>query len=61
VTAYSGPKVLSVPDTEAVTEVVLDSTFEGQTVLFVGSRLEAPFRVYLLTDPVRVVLELADE
>jgi hypothetical protein len=57
---YSGPDRLAVADTEVVTEVVWDSTFEGTSVAFVGATEELPFRVYLLEDPVRVVLEVAD-
>lgn len=58
---YSGPRRRSIPETETVTEAVFDATFEGQTVAFVGTTAEVPFRVYLLEDPVRVVLEVADE
>jgi len=54
----SGP--VSAPDTETVTEVVFDATFEGTTVSFVGTTGQAPFRVYLLEGPTRVVLEVAD-
>jgi hypothetical protein len=57
---YSGPDRLSSGDTEAVTEVVWDSTFEGTSVAFVGVTEETPFRVYLLENPARVVLEVAD-
>ena len=42
-----------------VTEVVWDSTFEGTSVAFVGARGQTPFRVYLLDDPTRVVLDVA--
>jgi hypothetical protein len=45
--------------TETVTETVFDSTFEGTTLAFVGTKSEAPFRVYLLEAPTRVVLEVA--
>jgi hypothetical protein len=45
-------------DTDVVTEVVWDSTFEGTSVAFVGTTEEAPFRVYLLEDPTRVVLDV---
>jgi hypothetical protein len=58
---WSGANPLSVADTETVTEVAFDSTFEGQTVAFVGTTAEVPFRVYLLEGPTRVVLEVADE
>jgi hypothetical protein len=57
---YSGPDRLSAGDTEAVTEVVWDSTFEGTSVAFTGVTEETPFRVYLLEGPTRVVLEVAD-
>ena len=44
--------------TGTVTEVVFDATFEGTTVTFVGTTEQAPFRVYLLEAPTRVVLEI---
>jgi hypothetical protein len=43
-----------------VTEVAWDATFEGQSVAFIGTRAEAPFRVFLLENPVRVVVEVVD-
>lgn len=57
---YAGPDRLAVGDTEVVSEVVWDSTFEGTSVAFVGATEELPFRVYLLEDPARVVVEVAD-
>jgi hypothetical protein len=54
---WSGPDPLSVADTE----VAWDATFEGQSVAFVGTTAETPFRVYLLENPVRVVVEVADQ
>ena len=57
---WSGPDPLPGQGTENVTEVVFDATFEGTTVAFVGTRSEAPFRVYALQDPARVVVEVAD-
>ena len=45
-------------DTEVVTEVVWDSTFEGTSVAFVGTAAEVPFRVYQLDGPTRVVVEV---
>lgn len=56
---YSGPRRLASADTEVVTEVVWDSTYEGSSVAFVGTDSTMPFRVYSLDDPVRVVLEVA--
>jgi hypothetical protein len=57
---YAGPRRISVEDTANVTEVVFDSTFEGTTVVFVGTESETPFRVYLLEGPPRIVIEVAD-
>ena len=50
----------SVGDAEVVTDVVFDNTYEGTSVAFVGTTAQAPFRVYLLDNPTRVVLEVAD-
>ncbi|MGY1669833.1 AMIN-like domain-containing (lipo)protein [Geodermatophilus sp. SYSU D00710] len=57
---YAGAQRLSARDTEQVTEVFFDGTFEGVTAALVGTASETPFRVYLLEDPARVVLEVAD-
>ena len=58
---WSGPNPLAVAATETVTEVAWDATFEGQSVAFVGTTAQTPFRVYLLENPVRVVVEVADQ
>ncbi len=42
-----------------VVEVVDDSIFEGDAVLFVGVASEVPFRVLRLTGPPRLVVDLA--
>jgi hypothetical protein len=60
VTEYSAAGPLTAGGTEVVTEVVFDATFEGTTTAFVGTKAQAPFRVYLLQNPTRVVLEVAD-
>jgi hypothetical protein len=57
---FDGPNPLPGSGTRTVTEVVVNSTFEGATVLFVGTTAKTPFRVYLLSDPTRVVLEVRD-
>ena len=46
----SGPNPLSVADTETVTEVVFDATFEGRRSPS-SATTEAPFRVFLLEGP----------
>jgi hypothetical protein len=55
---YAGP-ALTGAGTSAVTEVVYDATFEGTSVAFVGTAATNPFRVQLLENPTRVVLEVA--
>lgn len=57
---YSAKGPVSAADTRVVTEVVFDATFEGTTDSFVGTTEQAPFRVYSLQNPTRVVLEVAD-
>lgn len=47
-------------DTDVVRAAYFDGTFEGITQAFVGTTAEQPFRVYLLTDPARVVLEVRE-
>ncbi len=41
-----------------ITDVVLEATFEGQYQAFVGTSRKAPFRVFRLTDPARVVIDV---
>jgi len=57
---WSGPDPLPGNGTQTVTEVAWDATFEGTSVAFVGTTGEAPFRVYALEGPTRVVIEVAD-
>lgn len=45
-------------DLTAVRDLVSDSLFEGQHLLFVGVDRRAPFRVRRLDDPHRIVLEI---
>jgi len=60
VAEFDGPDPLPGSGTRTVTEVVYDHTFEGTSVAFVGTTARAPFRVYALSDPARVVLEVRD-
>jgi hypothetical protein len=55
---YDGPPARAAAGTEVVTEVVVGGAFEGTHDAFVGVSEEVPFRVYLLSDPTRVVLEV---
>jgi hypothetical protein len=51
---------LTAGETQVVTEVVFDATYEGTTAAFVGTAGRTPFRVYALEGPARVVVEVAD-
>jgi hypothetical protein len=53
----AGP--VAVPGTEDVQGVVYDATFEGTSVAWIGTSGRAPFRVYALTGPSRLVVEVA--
>jgi hypothetical protein len=57
---FDGPNPLPGSGTRTVTEVVYDHTFEGTAVAFVGTTARTPFRVYALSDPTRVVVEVRD-
>jgi hypothetical protein len=57
---FSAAGPVTADGTKVVTEVVFDATFEGTTMAFVGTKTQAPFRVYLLQNPTRVVLDVAD-
>jgi hypothetical protein len=60
VTEYDGPNPLPGAGTQTVTEVVYDHTFEGTAVAFAGTTATAPFRVFALTNPTRVVVDVRD-
>jgi hypothetical protein len=48
-----------VTGTEVVEGVFYDATFEGTSVAWIGTGARAPFRVYALTGPSRVVVDVA--
>ena len=48
-------------DLAVVTDVELGSVFEGVYQAFVGTSREAPFRVFRLSDPARVVVDVRHE
>jgi hypothetical protein len=43
---------------ESIQDVVLGATFEGQYQAFIGTTREAPFRVFRLSNPTRVVIDV---
>jgi hypothetical protein len=58
--AEVGRGPVPVSGTEHVAGVVYDGTFEGAAQAWIGSDAAAPFRVYSLTAPSRVVVEVLD-
>ena len=52
---------VSASGTTAVSGVFYDGTFEGQSLVYVGTQAEQPFRVYALSNPTRVVIEVATD
>jgi hypothetical protein len=54
----AGP--VPVSGTDVVQSVVYDATFEGTSVAWIGTSARTPFRVYALTGPSRLVVEVAD-
>ena len=56
---YDGPPTVRISGTEAIDEVVMSSIFEGQLQAFIGVRGgHRSFRVYGMSDPSRVVIEV---
>jgi hypothetical protein len=49
----------AVGGTDVVTGAFYDGTVEGQALAYVGTRSTAPFRVYALTGPSRLVVDVA--
>ncbi|MEI4270278.1 hypothetical protein TEK04_00945 [Klenkia sp. LSe6-5] len=46
------------PQTGPVSGVYFDSTFEGQALAYVGLTQDRPFRVYSLSNPTRIVVDV---
>ena len=56
---YSGPRVLTARGTSGVTEVRWAATYEGTSLVVVGTSGRRPFRAFALSDPARVVVDVA--
>jgi len=52
------PKQISLTSTQVVRQVVLDTAFEGQYTSFIGLTGSRPFRVFRLSSPARVVVDI---
>jgi hypothetical protein len=51
---------LAAADTDAVQGLFYDGTFEGVAVAWVGTAAQTPFRVFALSNPSRVVVDVVD-
>lgn len=59
--AYAGPRSTGPADARQVREVLLGSVFEADQEVFVGvAGPPRPFRVFALTDPPRLVIDVRD-
>jgi hypothetical protein len=57
---FASADPLTAAGTEVVQDVVFDATYEGTTVAFAGTTGPAPFRVFALQNPARVVVDVRD-
>src|SRR4051794_2027420 len=57
---FASSDPLTAAGTQVVKEVVFDATYEGTTVAFAGTTGSAPFRVFALQNPARVVVDVRD-
>lgn len=56
---YDGPRQFD-PDTEVIDDVFVDGSFEGYTAVFLGLDEVEIFRVFTLTEPSRLVVDVQD-
>ncbi|MBO3103774.1 AMIN-like domain-containing (lipo)protein [Cellulomonas fengjieae] len=61
ITEWGGPNPIRTPDYEELREVNVRGQFEGQELAYLGlDSTGEPFRVFALTDPTRVVVDVQD-
>ncbi|MEE6272970.1 hypothetical protein V2J56_06370 [Georgenia sp. MJ206] len=58
---FVAPATYEADGAENIEEVRLDGTFEGMTQGFIGLDSQVPFRVFTLSDPVRLVVDVAHD
>ena len=54
---YDGPQQIDA-DLSSIEDVFVDGSFEGYTTVYLGLDEEVPFRVFTLTDPSRLVVDV---
>jgi hypothetical protein len=59
ITPYDGPQTLTLPGAQVITQVEVGTIFEGYLTGFVGADDDNPFQVTLLSNPTRVVVDIA--
>jgi hypothetical protein len=55
---YVGPQRFSPASAGGVKEVVYGDVFEGQAEIYIGLSSKQPFRVFLLANPTRIVIDI---
>jgi hypothetical protein len=55
---YEGPTRITPTGSEGIKDVVFGSLFEGTQEIFVGVASKEPFRVFLLENPTRIVIDV---
>lgn len=55
---YAGPQRFQPMSAGVVEEVVYGSIFEGQAEVYIGLSSKQPFRVFLLENPTRIVIDI---
>ena len=53
-----GPQRFSPASAGVVKEVVYGDVFEGQAEVYIGLASKQPFRVFLLENPTRIVIDI---
>lgn len=55
---YVGARRFHPASADVIAEVVYGDVFEGQAEVYIGLRSKQPFRVFLLEDPTRIVVDI---
>jgi hypothetical protein len=55
---YRGPDPMDMPELENVTAVALAGDFEGQVSIGIGMNEDTRYRVFALTEPTRVIIDI---
>jgi hypothetical protein len=57
-TTYDGPATMNTPQLQNITAFALAGDFEGEITVGVGVKANAPYQVFTLSGPTRVVIDV---